>query len=393
MPAFVCIMRSQSHRFSLLLCVSMALVLAGYCDRPVGSGSAGAAADIPEIRLGGAALGTTYNIRIRLDPEGVAARRVAGQDDVAATLEREVQSAIDAMNAAMSNWHPESEISRFNRGGTRAVQISNDFARVVQEAARIHRLSGGAFDPARDTLFALWGFGGGQQAGDSEQARRRLPTPDEIEATLRTSGMQRVQLRGTSLRKTAPELRLNLSAIAKGFAVDIVFRLLERHPLLMADETPPALMVEIGGEVRVGRIIAGRPWRLGVERPRYAADGENDGRRSIFRVAELERTAMATSGDYRNYFVSGEDGVRYSHILDPRSGRPETTGVAQATVIGPDCMTADALATTLLVLGEEAGLKLIASISEYEALLLIATSENEFRTAMSAGMSRWLRPE
>ncbi|MEQ9365202.1 MAG: FAD:protein FMN transferase, partial [Leptospirales bacterium] len=218
-------------------------------------------------------------------------------------------------------------------------------------------------------------------------------------------------------------LRLNLSAIAKGYAVDRIFALHVHHPLQQA--TPdsgsaptktteartgavpppgapaagsgaaargavPAVMVEIGGEVRVGRTIGGRPWRLGIERPVYEQGG---GQRAIFRVTELENTAMATSGDYRNYFVSTDDGARYSHILDPRTGRPEATGVAQATVIGPDCMRADALATTLLVLGEAAGLEMIASESGYEALLLIAEPDRSFRTAMSAGMARWLRPE
>ncbi len=370
--------------------------------------SGAGAPEIPEIRLSGPAFGTTYNIRIRLDPDGPAARRLESEvPNAGALLEQAVHAEIERTNAAMSNWHAESEISRFNQGSnTIAMPISEDFARVLTEAFRIHRISGGAFDPARDQLFALWGFGGGQSQAGPGKAR---PAPDEatIQAVLQTSGMQHLRLNGRRLRKTRPELQLNLSAIAKGYAVDRVFALLQKHPLLKADQSAPktqaqsgsqakgkqagpAVMVEIGGEVRVGRIVdESRPWRLGVERPQYDAGGG----RSIYRIAELEHAAMATSGDYRNYFRDDQDDTLYSHIMDPRSGRPTATGVAQATVIGSDCMTADALATTLLVLGEDQGLALIESQPEYEALLLLGQPDGSFRAAQSSGMQRWLRAE
>ena len=383
------------------------------CDRPDTESAAdqpdAGAPDIPEIRLSGPAFGTTYNIRIRLDPDGAAARRIDDEvPNAGALLEKAIQAEIENINAAMSNWHNTSEISRFNeRSNTEAMTISEDFARVLVEAFRIHRISGGAFDPARDSLFALWGFGGGQNPTGPGKTR---PAPDEaaIQATLQTSGMQHLKLNGRRLRKTRPELRLNLSAIAKGHAVDRVFALVQKHPLLNADQsasngiqaqsdspatgqTPgPAVMVEIGGEVRVGRIVdEDKPWRLGVERPQY----DSGGGRSLYRIAELEHTAMATSGDYRNYFRDNQDDTLYSHIMDPRSGRPTATGVAQATVIGPNCMTADALATTLLVLGADRGLKLIESQPEYEALLLLGQPDGSFRAAQSSGMQRWLRDE
>lgn len=379
----------------LVLVLSFLSGSAAGCDRPVLDSTRQNASEIPEIRLGGPALGTTYNIRIRLDPDSPAAIRISQTPDISAILEKDIQTEIEQINAAMSNWHATSEISRFNNAGSDPFPISNDFALVVREARRIYKLSGGAFDPARDSLFALWGFGGGQ---NSDQATRTPPDDAAIAAVQKTSGMARLKLsgsdRGHRLKKTAPELRLNLSAIAKGHAVDRVFTLLENHALLTAasektknhSEQKPAIMVEIGGEVRVGRIINERKWQLGIERPEYTGR-----RRAISRVTQLEQIAMATSGDYRNYFVDDADGTRYSHILDPRTGRPETTGVAQATVIGPSCMTADALATTLLVLGEAAGLKLIESQPEYEALLLIAQPDQSFRAAATEGMRRWMR--
>ena len=374
------------------------------CDRPAQSADDGDTTqsadarqvqEIPEIRLGGPALGTTYNIRIRLEPDSAAAARLAENTNITALLERDIQREFAAINAAMSNWQADSEISRFNQSrSTAPVQISPPFMRVLREAQRVHQISGGAFDPAKDTLFALWGFGGGQTApGDATSEPTHppaAPTDAEIAAVQSSSGMARLKIfaRRNQIQKTAPELRLNLSAIAKGDAVDRIFHLIEQHKLLRDESQSghggrPAVMVEVGGEVRVGRTAGGRAWQLGIERPEYTA-----GRRSLYKVAELENRSMATSGDYRNYYTLG--GVRYTHILDPRTGRPEKTGVAQATVIGPECMTADALATTLLVLGEKDGLRLLETQAGYEALLLVAEGDG-FRAAATPGMAAYLR--
>ena len=202
-------------------------------------------------------------------------------------------------------------------------------------------------------------------------------------------------LQDCGLRIKQNAARLDVSALAKGYIVDKIYEFLNTSGR-------PIAMVEIGGEVRVGgarhlpapcKAETGNTdacqqsyaWRLGIEEPRYGPG------RSLYRKVALMDQAMATSGDYRNFKTHPDDPNRIqSHIIDPRSGRPTTSRVRSATVIGPDCMQADALATSLLVLGEKDGLRLLQSYPQYAAFLILGDSPGQFSTRQTANFAPYL---
>lgn len=297
-----------------------------------------------EIVLTGPAMGTTWTLRA-----------VPATADVRATgVEQVVQTVLDEVDVAMSAYRPDSAISRFNASESTGWQeVPEPLAAVVAEALRTGAATGGAFDITVSPLVALWGFGAGEP-------RSEPPGDDEIAAALALTGQQhlRARLAPPSLAKALPGLALDVDAIAPGYAVDLVAERLEAAGI-------DHYMIEIGGEVRVhGHNASGAAWRIGVERP--AESG-----RTVARVLELDAMAVSTSGDYRDFFVAG--GARYSHTLDPRTGRPVTHGLASVTVLRPTAAEADALATALSVLGPEAGFEL-AEQAGWAALFIERTA-------------------
>jgi len=250
-----------------------------------------------------------------------------------------VDAELVSVNDAMSTYDPESEISLFNaQQGTDWVPVSSALIEVVDEAQRIAVLTGGAFDVTAGPLVDIWGFGPARGKGNAPEAAA-------IETVRKRVGYAQLEARAEppALRKTRGDLAMDLSAIAKGYGVDRVAARLQR---LGVD----AYLVEIGGEVRTrGRRPDGRAWQVAVERP-------DRGGRAVRQVLPLTGGALATSGDYRNFFSAA--GRRYGHIIDPRSGRPVQHELASVTVLADDCMTADAWATALSVLGPEPGLTL-----------------------------------
>jgi thiamine biosynthesis lipoprotein len=280
------------------------------------------------IDIDGFALGTTTHYRLAELPPG------RSKQELAAALSR----VLDALENEMSTWRPESEISRFGRfRGTTWFDVSSDFAKVVAESIRIARLSGGAFDPTVDPLVALWGFGA------HASARKGPPDATEIDRARARVGYERLEARidPPAIRKLDPELSIDLSAIAKGFAVDKIAEFL-------LDAGVRGFLVEIGGEVRTAGLRPdGLPWRIGIEKPIPTIE------RSVETRISLREGAAATSGDYRNVVALGEES--FSHTIDPRTGRPARHRLASATVLASTCMEADALATVLMVLGEDEG--------------------------------------
>ena len=238
----------------------------------------------------------------------------------------------------MSTWDPGSELSRFNASASTGwFAVSADTLAVVEEGLRVARVTGGAFDVTVGPLVELWGFG-----PDGVRAR---PSDEALAAARVAVGSAGIEARTDppAIRKRDPRARLDVSAIAKGFAVDAI-------AVLLAEEGARGFLVEVGGEVRAaGRKAEGEPWRVAVERPPPVAGAPP-------RVLELVDRAVATSGDYRAVFE--EDGTRYPHVIDPRTGLPVTTGVASATVLAATAMEADAFATALMVLPPADGLRL-----------------------------------
>ncbi|MBT5795962.1 MAG: FAD:protein FMN transferase [Porticoccaceae bacterium] len=277
----------------------------------------------PEIiKISGSKMGTSYHVTIVADQPAPV------------DLAKQIEQTLDRVDQSMSTYKVDSEISQFNQldVGQRLV-ISDDFDQVLRITRKVWQKSGGTLDPTVGPLVDIWGFGP-TFTGDvvpSDSAIQRSLASIGFDAVNRTVNNQQ-----TLLSKSRP-LRLDLSAVAKGYAVDLVADLLEMNAL-------PDYLVEVGGETRVsGLNPEGDPWRLAIESPSLTE--------AVAQVLNLEAGAVATSGDYRNYFE--RDGVRYSHTIDPRSGRPTTHSVASVTVVADTCAEADAWATALMVMNSD----------------------------------------
>ncbi|GJL53627.1 MAG: FAD:protein FMN transferase [Nitrospirales bacterium] len=274
-------------------------------------------------------MGTTYAVTI-VDPSLQTSR---------STIHMQIEQILARITMSMSTYHTDSELSQFNRNQTTQwVSVSPDLHRVVQEALQVGELSSGAFDVSIGPLVDLWGFG--------PSARQdTIPSDEAIRARLRAVGYAHLQVQDDppAIRKTLPALSIDLSAIAKGYAVDQVAEYLTSLQFTN-------YLVEIGGELRAhGHNAQGNPWNVAIEQPMPRA-------RSIQRVVRLKNHSVATSGDYRNFFE--RDGMRFSHTLNPITGKPVTHTLSSVTVISESSMKADALATALLVLGPVAGFAL-----------------------------------
>lgn len=279
-----------------------------------------------QVELSGMAMGTQFNVKL---PNG------AGNRD-ALLLQKRIEDTLESVEQMMSTYRIESEISRFNASTTNDwVVVSSAFCVSVEEALDLGALTGGAFDITIGPLVNLWGFG----PGDYIDAP---PAPERIAAAQARVGYQHLETdcRRPAIRKAIPDLELDMSAFGKGYAVDRVAELLDSMGFAN-------YLVEVGGELRLrGANVEGRRWAVGIEVPL-------PGRRQPHTVLRVTDTAVATSGDYRNFFEHG--GKLYSHTIDTRTGMPVTHSLASVTVIDPNCARADALATALLVLGPDDG--------------------------------------
>ena len=312
-----------------------------------------------EYRFQGSSMGTTFEVKVvaSLFPEP---RQEA--------VREAIQAQLQDVDAKMSTYREASEISRLNRSRETTPQpLSRETLTVLAEALRISRVTDGAFDITVGPLVNAWGFG---PAPDPASP----PTAAEIEQLKLRSGWAKIELRprDSTILKQEPALYLDLSAIAKGYAVD-------RISEVLAEMNLSRHMVELGGEVRTsGRNAGGNPWRIAIEKP-------VSGVRALQRILPLENLAVATSGDYRN-FHQAEDG-HLSHTIDPRTGRPVRHELASVSVVDASCMRADGYATALMVLGEEEGYRLAAE-QDLAALFLVRTREGSFRERETPAFQR-----
>ena len=281
----------------------------------------------PYTSLSGTTMGTTWSVHVASEDMGPSTmRRTAAA----------IQSSLDQVVAHMSTWESDSEITLLNRANSTQPQtLSAPLLEVLTVAQTVSEKSRGAFDVTVSPLVETWGFG-------SATPPENLPSAEKIEEALRHTGHALIDLDGakSTLTKVDPAVEIDLSAIAKGYGVDRVAETLESLGYL-------DYLVEVGGELRArGRRLDGKIWRVAIEAPR-------EGLREIHRVLELKNMAMATSGDYRNFYE--RDGQRFSHTLDPRTGRPIAHRLASVSVLHPTATAADAWATALNVLGPKAG--------------------------------------
>ena len=293
----------------LVLCLLVALGL------PMCAATHLAAAG-PPTTISGSTMGTTFEIKF-------------GEYYGPWSIDRKkIDSRLGEINARMSTYIDDSEVCRFNRAAANEwFPVSADTAYVVKRAQEISRQTDGAFDVTVGPLIRLWNFGAGAGAG-SGAAITTLPADSEIEAVRRIVGYEKLEVRENppALRKSVAGLEIDLSAIAKGYAVDELARILDEKPV-------KTYMVEIGGEIRV-RINGTYHWKIGIESP--IVD-----RRLAHKVFFLdETTSLATSGDYRNFHEI--NGRRFSHTIDPQTACPVDHNLTSATVNTPDCLSADA---------------------------------------------------
>lgn len=317
-----------------------------------------ACGDTAPSQLAGATMGTTWHVSY------VAAQDSPGAEE----LQRGIEAQLERVNLSMSTYRPDSEISRFNAFDTQAWFTSSaDFFHVLTTALDIGRKSDGAYDVTVAPLVNLWGFG---PTGAVDEP----PAGKDIARILSLVGQQHIRVdsaKHSVMKERA--LTVDFSSLAKGFAVDQVAEWLLAQGVTR-------FMVEVGGEMRLSG-LSGRddPWRIAIEQP------DSSGR-SVALTVSLTDVAVATSGDYRNYFEV--DGQRYSHLIDPRTGFPVAHDLVSVTVVHGNCMIADAWATALTVLGAERAMAVAQA--QGLAVYFIRRGEDGFAHSHTPAFARYL---
>lgn len=280
----------------------------------------------------------------------------------------QIEEELRRFDASLSPFNQASIISRFNRNDT-SVIADMWFSRVFDRSKEIWRDTEGAFDPTVSPLINAWGFG----------FKNSVPmTPEIVDSLWHLVGMERVELLDGRLYKDDPRMTLNFSAIAKGYAVDVVASFLREKGV-------ENYLVEIGGEVAArGKNERGEIWRVGIDTP----DEGNVAGGEIEAVVMLDDAALATSGNYRNFRIV--DGRRVAHTINPATGYPVQHSLLSATVLAPDCMTADAYATAFMVLGVEKSMEIVSRHPEMEAYLIYAVDSVDMSAVMTPGMRQYI---
>ena len=314
----------------------------------------------PAVTLSGMTMGTVYNVKI-----------LPARDTDIKSLRQGVQNTLDEIDNLMSTYKSTSDVTRFSQAPAgQWVNVSAKTVEVVSLSVYLHKLSAGAFDITVEPLVELWGFGPGHHF----ELERSTPSDQQITKALKMIGAETIEWRDSppGLKKSKA-VAIDLSAIAKGYAVDQVADYLRSQNIKHA-------LVEVGGEVKgIGGKSADKPWLIGIEKPENA-------RGAVQAALSVVNEAVATSGDYRNYFE--KDGVRYSHTIDPRNGRPIRHQLVSVTVVDESTAKADALATAINVMGPEAGFE-FAHRHNIPALFIIKDAEG-FRVMQTERLSSFL---
>ncbi|MEH6582855.1 MAG: FAD:protein FMN transferase [Halioglobus sp.] len=309
--------------------------------------------------MSGRTMGTSWNVSLI---------EQSGQPDEE-QLQEDIAAILSAVNSSMSTYRQESEISRLNRSEEGEwFTVSREVMHVIQAALAVGEGTNGAYDVTVGPLVDRWGFGPGHQAPD-------IPPEVELRALLAVVGQDKLQF---DLEKSAimkpTGLSLDLSSIAKGYAVDQVAEYL-------IEQGVENFLVEVGGELRLSGLSGrGDPWRIAIEQP------DSGGGRGVARAIAVTDTSVATSGDYRNYFE--HDGKRYAHIIDPRTGRPAEHDLVSVTVIHPSAMMADGWATALTVLGADEAMEVARNHAL--AVYFIRREVDSFVSSHSAAFAPYL---
>ncbi|MFT6267735.1 MAG: thiamine biosynthesis lipoprotein [Alphaproteobacteria bacterium] len=310
------------------------------------------------VTLQGKTMGTTYSVKY-VNAGGAASKLSPTK------MQAKIDDLLVEINQLMSTYMPDSELSLLNKAQANvAFPISPATEYVIQEALKLNNKSQGMLDITVGPLVNLWGFGPTLRAN-------KIPTEAQLAAIMDYIGVDKFTLSNGELIKSHPKVYIDLSTIAKGYAVDEVAALLLTEGLTN-------YLVEIGGEMRVaGTKLNNEQWLIAIEKPLSSE-------RAIQRIVSIGDNAMATSGDYRNYFE--EDGIRYSHLINPTTGYPIQHNLVAVTVVAPKSIEADGLATALMVMGSEQS-KLLAE-NEGIAAFFITKEGDEYVEYQSTEFTR-----
>lgn len=310
---------------------------------------------VPYIQNHGQVFGTYYNIQY-------------SQTDKL-DLQNSIDSLLAVFNHSLSVYDPQSIISRVNRNDT--VTLDPYFERMYAQAKSVSELTHGAFDITVAPLVNAWGFG---------FSEKETITPERIDSLLQFTGHWRLYLERHHIVKNDPRIMLDASAIAKGYGCDVVGEFLAANGC-------ENYLVDIGGEIVAhGRNPEGKPWRVGINKP---IDDPTNTISEIETVIHIEDACMATSGNYRQFYY--QDGKKYAHTIDPRTGYPVTHSLLSATIIATSCMRADALATACMVLGKDEAFALINRLPDTECFLIYADEQGKMQTVYTPGFEKYMK--
>ncbi len=314
-----------------------------------------------KITLKGDALGTYYTVHLYHSDSGYVFRD---------HLQHQIDSVLDYFNAVASIYDPSSLISRINRN--EHYEMDALFSDMFIKSSEISELSGGAFDITVGPLVNAWGFG----FTDSLHITKEL-----IDSILEFTGYQNVRLENKRIVKDDPRIMLDMNGIAKGYAVDMVAEFLETLDI-------KSYIVEIGGEVRAGDLKPDDSyWVIAIEKPAEHFSSPQQEEKRIF----LHNISVATSGSYRRYYE--REGERYSHTIDPETGRPVSHSMLSATIIASDCMTADGIATACMVLGLDEAVRFCEDQEKVEGFFIVAGNNNEYSFHYTSGFEKYMKAD
>ncbi|MFJ5371109.1 FAD:protein FMN transferase ApbE [Pectobacterium versatile] len=336
----------------LLLCGLFTLLTA--CDNPTPT------TQRPLLTIEGKTMGTFYSVKIS-----------GNVTEDKTQLQREIDALLEQANNDISTYRDDSVLSRFNQyRGTEPQPISHGMADIILAALRIGNATHGAMDITVGPLVNLWGFGPQKQP-------TRIPSQQQIDLARQNVGLRHLKLigdeKGEWIQKDLPDLYVDLSTLGEGYGADVLAQLMTRKGITN-------YLVSVGGAISSRGVNAeGTPWRVAIQKP---TDQENAAQAAV----NLQGYAISTSGSYRNYFE--EDSKRYSHVIDPETGRPITHQLVSATVIAPTALEADGWDTGLMVLGTEKALKLAEQ--QGLAVYLITKTDKGFSAVMTPQFKSFL---
>ncbi len=305
--------------------------------------------NMPYRKCEGPIFGTYYHVTYQSDKD----------------MQNEITDALNRVDASLSPFNPNSIITKVNNNED--VMVDKLFADVFRIAQQVSKETQGAFDITVAPLVNLWGFGFKQE---------KEPSANAIDSILQFVGYEKVKLGGNDkVTKTDKRIQLDCSAVAKGYASDVVAAVLRQHDI-------SNYMVEIGGEIVTKGVNESRlPWKIGVNKP---SDDPMQQSQELQTILNVTDKAMATSGNYRNFYY--RDGKKVAHTIDPNSGRPVQHSLLSATVLAPNCATADAYATSFMVMGMEKAKDVLSKHSELMAYFIFAGQDGNYEVWYSPSL-------